>query len=494
VGARSEAVRALALEAEYSKEEILEAYLNSVYFGHVDGLGLYGVGTAARGYFGKSPERLTLGEAALLAGMIQGPNRLHPERHSERSLARQRSVLERLEELGWAAPEAIRRARRAGLPRLTDPLVSSDVSAQALRWIRGVSEAQSGKSNDGRGVVVETTLDPLLQQQAEAAVERGLAQLRRRYSRLRNERLSAALVTVDSRSGSILAHVGGDPARRADSFDRVRQARRQPGSTVKPFVLLEALDECGPRRPLAVKQRVSNQPLSIQLASGPWSPRNPEGTFSESVDLRQALVESLNVPFVRLAQWCGAEGVAARFRGAGLDPGNNPPPSFVLGSIEVSPLELAAAFGVFANRGVRVEPELVARLERPSGQRFYRRRSSDRRVARATSAEQVRRLLVEAVERGTARPAAIEGRRVFGKTGTSSGRRDAWFVGGEGSVVTVVWVGLDDAGVLGLFGATAAASIWKSYMTTAAMSPVESEPGLRLRFSRRGRATKEVIR
>ena len=158
--------------------------------------------------------------------------------------------------------------------------------------------------------MVETTIDPYLQKQAEAAIRDGLGRLRRGYSRLRRAKLSAALVTLDSRTGAVLAHVGSDPSARGDSFDRVRQARRQPGSTVKPFVLLEALDECGSHRSLPISQRVSNEPLTIELDSGTWSPRNPDGRFSTTVDLRDVSGisgvewDAVELPSQFMENWC----------------------------------------------------------------------------------------------------------------------------------------------------------------------------------------------
>ncbi len=485
----SEAARALALEAEHDKREILEAYLNSVYFGHVDGLALYGLGAAARGHFGKPAAKLNLAEAALLAGIIQAPNRLDPRRHPDRANARWEQVLARLEELGWITEEEAVRARQAGLPRSASSVSGWSASPQLLRWVAEIVEQQRGNSR--RGVVVETTLDPLLQRRAERSVREGLARMRRSYPRLRRARPEAALVTLNPQTGAVLAYVPGDPATKGNSFDRVRQARRQPGSTVKPFVLLEALDACGPRRPVPLSQRVSNRPLTLELPSGPWSPRNPDGGFSGPVDLKEALQRSLNVPFVRLARYCGMEAVAALFRDAGLDPGSDPPPSFVLGAAEVSPLEMASAFTVFASRGKRPRPGVVERLETPSGRGFYNRWKRSRNVARPASAARVRGLLEKAIREGTANPGFVEGRFAFGKTGTSSDRRDAWFAGGTDALVTVVWVGLDGGGSLGLSGASAAAPIWRSYTETAAsgrgVAPEKPRPTILRALRTRGR-------
>jgi membrane peptidoglycan carboxypeptidase len=269
----------------------------------------------------------------------------------------------------------------------------------------------------------------------------------------------------------VLAHVGGDPrasASGADAFDRVRQARRQPGSAVKPLVLLEAFDDCGRREPVYPARRVSDRPLTLDLPSGPWSPDNSDSRFRGTVDLREALVSSLNVPIVRLARWCGFDEVSGTFERAGLELPDDVPPSFVLGAVEVSPAELAGAYTAFADYGVVHRPLPVRGIARPGGRRIARLEPHADRVADPAAAFLVRDLLRDAVTVGTARSAAFDSLAAFGKTGTSSDLRDAWLAGGAGSVVTVVWVGVDDGSPLGFSGSTAAAPIWSAFMERAA--------------------------
>ncbi len=510
----SEAARALALEAEYDKREILEAYLNAVYFGHLDGVAVYGYGAASRAYFSKPASALALGEAALLAGMIQGPNRLHPARNPESALARQRQVLDRLAELGWASKEAAARAARA-LPPLALDWPPPAPAPHFRAWTAEIVDARAGGRRDrGRGVVVETSLDLGLQEAAEAAVAAGLGRLRRSRRGLASRRLGGALVALDAETGAVVAYVGGDPAAAGDAIDRVRKARRQPGSAVKPLVALEALEACGGREPLHPSRRIADAPLVLELPGGPWRPQNPDGRFRGEVDLRRALVESLNVPFVRVGRWCGFEATADRFGRAGLEVPEDPPPAFVLGAVETTPLELAAAFAAIEAGGRRPRPLPVRRIERPGGRRIGgwlgRAAGGGRsvRVAGADSAWLVRDLLLDAVARGTGRTAALEGLEAWGKTGTSSERRDAWFVGAAAGLVAAVWVGLDEGGPLGLDGSAAAAPIWKAFMARAAAarpagSPaaprgivarwIDEESGLRLRGPRRG-ARRELYR
>lgn len=469
----SEAVRALALETEYTKEEILEAYLNQVYLGHVEGLAIHGIGAAAKVYFSKPASGLSLAESALLAGMIQGPNRLSPTRHPQRAGERRNWVLTRMSELGWAGARAVAEAQSAPLGLdLAEPRRAP--ASWFLGWVADQVESLYPKRAEAdRGFVVETTLDPLLQQQAERAVEQHLRDLRKSRPALGGQGLSAVLVSLDGSTGEVLAYVGGDPAARSDHLDRARNARRQPGSTVKPLLLLEAFENCGQRRPLNPATRVSDEPLRIELPSGPWEPRNHDGRFRGAVDLREALRTSLNVPFVRVSRWCDADAVAARMRRAGLDLPDALPPSFALGAVETTPLELAGAYTVFATPGKAARPLGIRRVEKPAGGRMDRFRPDRRTVVRASTAYLIRDLLRDAVENGTGRRAAIEGVTVAGKTGST---RDAWFVGEAGGIVTVAWVGLD-RGDLDLGGGRTAAPLWSSYMkhatATRAPRPIE---------------------
>jgi len=465
----SEAVRALALEAEYDKEEILEAYLDQVYLGHRDGLAVHGLGTAARLYFSKPAAELELAEAALLAAMIQGPNRLSPERHPERVRERRDWVLSRMEELGWATAAEVRRAKSR--PVALDPADPEPPPAiHFVGWVAGEAREEIPRRIErGRGFVAETGLDPWLQRLAEEAVAERLAELRRR---LGGAELAAALVALDARSGAVVAYVGGDPRDPPGGFDRARDARRQPGSTIKPLLLLEAFERCGDREPLHPASRIADQPLELTVPEGRWRPVNADRRFRGVVTVREALRESLNVPFVRIAHWCGFGATAARLRRAGIELPKEPPPAFALGAVETSPLELAAAYSAFAHLGERVRPRPVLRFERPGGWRLERFRRRDRRVSRPETAYLVRDLLADAARDGTARAAAFDGTEVAAKTGTTSERRDAWLAGTAGSLATVVWIGRDDGTPLGLTGTEAAAPLWRRFMERA----VESRP------------------
>ena len=479
----SEAVRALALEAAYTKEEILAAYLNAVYYGHIDGVSIYGIGAAASAFYGKYPAQLSLAEAAVLAAIVQAPNRLSPVRNPQAARSRQEQVLDRLSELGWIDTNTVAKARRGGLPKLSIRAPSSSMSRHTRNWVAGAArDMVPGRLADGRGLIVETTLDPHLQRHAARTAREALGRLRRTHRSLRGRPLNVALVMMEARTGRVLAHVGGDPADPGDDFDRVARATRQPGSAVKPFVALEALEACGREDALHLATRVTDTTLTLDLPSGPWTPRNPDGRFRGVVDLRRVIVDSLNVPTVRLARHCGFEDVAQRFRKAGLAIPLENPPAFVLGAVEATPLQMAEAFTVFATLGERVSAIVIDRVRQPSGEPRGKGKSRRKRVSSAASAYLVRDVLAEVVSSGTARGAALPGVTVVGKTGTSSDRKDAWFVGEAGGWVAAVWVGMDDGSRLGLSAAVAAVPIWRSFMERAVaarpLSYPEEPPGI----------------
>ena len=463
----SEAMRAQELEDEYGKQEILQAYLNGVYLGHVGGLAIHGLGSAARAYFSRAAGELSLAEAAALAAMIQGPNRLSPIDDAAALRGRRDWVLSRMEELGWASPAEVAAARATPVTARPSPPAGRP-PVHLLGWVKEeVERAAPNRAGEGRGFLVETTVDPYLQELAERAVARRLADLRRDHPSLRGSSLSAAVVALNARTGEVLAAVGGDPDDPPGAFDRVRAAKRQPGSVVKPFVALEAIDECGSREPLTASSRIADEPLSIPLPTGAWEPHNFDDRYLGPVLLREALAESRNLPAVRIARWCGFDATAELFERVGLELPPSPPPAFVLGAVETTPLAVARAFTVFATPGRVLEPFPVARVATSGGDALERWQPRASKAADPAAAYIVRDLLRTAVEEGTATSGAIAGLDVAAKTGSSSGLRDAWFAGQAGSVVAVVWVGLDDGGRLGLTGAAAAGPLWRELMAGA---------------------------
>jgi penicillin-binding protein 1B len=468
-----EAGLAIMLEWRYGKAQILEAYLNTIYMGQHGSAGIYGVGAAARSYFGKDVERLDLAEAALLAGMIRAPNSYSPAQNPDRARERRDAVLARMTEIQFideatrakASQERVR-VRSGTLQRLLAPYFLDHVRAQ-------IEQPSEEGVLGGGGLRIYSTLDPVLQRAAEAAVTRGLDRLEGRYKHLRRkengERLQAALVAMDPATGEIRALVGGRDYFQSQ-FNRAIHARRQPGSAFKPFVYLAALG-AGPNgepprlTPVSV---VKDEPFTVQVGRDTWSPRNYENRFEGPVSVRRALEQSLNAATYQVAAEVGLPTVVRRARDAGFTSPLQPVPALTLGSFEVTPVEMAGAYATLANYGERRSPTAVRTIVDRAGQVEEPARVRGPAL-RADEAYLVTYLLRGVVDRGTGMPVRALGVDgiVAGKTGTTNDGRDAWFVGYSPRLVALVWVGFDERDVLKLSGGQAALPIWADFMKTA---------------------------
>ncbi len=464
-----EAVLALRLEEDLPKEQILERYLNTVYFGH----GAYGIGTAAEAYFGKEVGDLTLAEAALLAGAIRSPGTTDPFRDPEAAMQRRDLVITKLLELGWINAEEAEAAR-------AEPLRLAPADAgDEVRYPYFVEEVKRLLLDDTRlaptqeeryhllfrgGLEIHTTLDPGLQAIAEAAVD----------DILPPDGPSAALVAIDPRTGHVLAMVGGrdfyDTAAPSAQFNLATQGRRQPGSAFKPFVLAAAAEQ-GYRLD---KMMTAGQTVTIDTPSGPWVVANYNDSVFPNLTLLEATVFSVNVVFARLIDQVGPEAVAEAARAAGITSELTPLHSLALGSEEVSVLEMASAYGTFAADGVHVDPILVTSIDDADGVNVYEAVPAVTEAFDRSVATEVTAALTEVVRRGTGQQARI-GRPTAGKTGTSQQHHDAWFVGYTGELVAAVWVGFPDAQVpleypatpYTITGGTWPAQIWAGFASAA---------------------------
>ena len=478
-----EAALALAIERRYSKEEILAAYLNGIYLGQHGGFAVYGVGAAARSFFGKDVERLTLGETATLAAIIRAPNTYSPAQHPERARERRNMLLRRMRDLRMLDDRRLAQAtqerlvvQRGTAINALGPYFADWVRAQ-VEQIQPVDEASSG------GLRIYTTLQPILQRAAEAALVRGLDRLEGQYRALRRSdpaaRLQGAIVALDARTGEIRAMVGGRDYGQSQ-FNRVTQARRQPGSAFKPFVYLAALGQ-GPRGEppnFTPASLLEDRPLTIGVGRTAWTPRNYENRYEGTVTVRRALEQSLNAATVWMADSIGYDAVVRSAREAGFTSPMEAVPALVLGSFEVTPIELATAYAALASGGDRVGPTGLRAVVDREGD------VSQPRVERAPGLKPDEAFLIShmlrgVMDRGTGSPArrlGVEG-PVSGKTGTTNEGRDTWFVGYTSRLVALVWVGFDQRDVLRLSGAQAALPIWAEFMRTAlAVVPTEA-PG-----------------
>jgi penicillin-binding protein 1A len=440
-----ELLLAFWLEKEFTKDEILSIYLNRVYFG----AGAYGVDAAARKYFSKSARDLSLGEAALLAGMLKGPSRYSPAADPE--LARQRTavVLNAMAEIGYLDPVTARQIA-ANPYQLRGPVGRGAGHRYFSDWIYDQVPSFVGTRADDLSVT--TTLDLTLQTLAERAVGAGLEKGRTQGVG------QAALVALDPRTGAVRAMVGGADFQ-TSQFNRAVQALRQPGSLFKPVVFLAALEQGW--RP---SDLVSDTPITI----AGWSPGNFDGKYDGVITLTEALAESRNAATIRLQEQVGRGTVRDVARRLGFSEELTPGPSLGLGVDEMSPLDVAGIYATFANGGRPVTPHGIEEIQGRGGATLYRLSTSglpaqisDRAAATLTA------MLMETVTRGTGHNAALD-RPVAGKTGTSQNHRDAWFAGYTADLVTVVWVGNDDgAAMKKVTGGGLPAEIFRDFMDAA---------------------------
>ncbi len=458
-----EVVAAFVMEWKYRKEEILESYLNEIYLGQAGSVSIYGIGEAAHRYFAKPLEALSIEEIALVAGLIKGPNTYSPTKNLEHATLRRNVVLRRLRDEGLltedAWKEAVNRPVRVSLPEdvVTDAPYFVDY---LLRQV----EAGTGMGIP-EGARIYSTLDPFIQQLATEALHKGLAKLEQQYPALREGEspLQGAVVVLEARTGQLRAMVGGREYR-ASQFNRAAQAHRQAGSLFKPFVYLAAFEAARSEGSTGVTPAtmLADEPVSFESGSGPWSPQNYDRQFRGPVTVRAALEQSLNVPAVRTAHRLGIGSINRLLRGFGIQGALPDNLSIALGSASVSLLEITSAYGGLANGGVVVKPVALTNLVRESGDTLWSPLLDRHQAVSAQGAYLATSLLKGVLDRGTGSKARVWGLRgpVAGKTGTTDGYRDAWFVGYTPELVIGVWVGFDDERAIRLTGSQAALPIW----------------------------------
>ncbi len=465
-----EMLMALLLERRHDKDEILEAYLNQVYLGQDGALAIHGVGRAAQFYFGKDVSQLLLSEAALLAGMIRGPNLYAPLRHPERAIERRDLVLRVMRDQELISSREYRDARRAR-PRLRERPRRADAGRYFVDYLRRQQREPNGRALLEGGLAVFTTMDMELQRLAETAVRDGLARLERDYPRLAegNAPLQAALVALRPQTGEILALVGGRDYG-ASQFNRATRARRQPGSAFKPVVALAALaprtDNQDDRDPFTLATLLEDEPLAVETPAGTWRPVNYDGRYRGTLTLRDALERSLNVPFARLGLAVGPERIVETAQRLGIESRLYAVPSIALGASEVTPLELTRAFGVLAAQGFRAESQTTLGVVDRYGDLLSQLEVDGEQAYSPAEAYLVTSALRGAVVRGTGRSLRARGYRgpVAAKSGTTNDFRDAWFIGYTPSLVVGVWVGFDDGRSIGIPGSRAALPIFARFL------------------------------
>ncbi len=460
---------AVLLEMRYSKQQILEAYLNEIYMGGGNGVSLMGMGSASRAFFGKDAGQLDLAEAATLGGVIQSPANYSPLLHPDRAKQRRDWVLGRMAELKFVPQERVDQALREPVAAAPEPVVRrrapyfADSAALEASRRFGVEDLEDG------GYVLFSTLDWQSQKVAQEAVGWGLDVIEKGYQKGHKGEgpLQGALVSLDPETGGILAYLGGRQYE-GSQFDRIGRAQRQVGSAFKPVVYAAAFEE-GKATPATL---LEDEPLTVNEAGQPaaWSPKNDDGETHGWVTARTALEKSYNLASARLALEVGMPKVVKLAKAMGISTPMEPFPSMALGAASITPLELATVYATLANGGARPPVhELVAILDRHGKPVQGAPLPKPERVLSPQSAYLVTSLLEGVLQRGTAGGAAsgISG-ELAGKTGTTNKQRDSWFAGYGPERTTVVWVGYDDNSRTRLSGARAALPIWVRFMARVA--------------------------
>ncbi|MDF2873501.1 MAG: mtgA 3 [Sporomusa sp.] len=452
-----EAFLSLQIERQYSKNEILEMYMNQIYFGQ----GAYGVQTAAQIYFGKNVEDLNLAECAMIAGIPKSPNYYSPSSNLKAAKERQSIVLDQMVKYGYINSTTAAKARNTEIKLATRPITNTTTASYFTDYIMQLLIEKYGADAVYKdGLKVYTTLDLEMQ----AAAEHAMNQLPTTRTENGIKQPQGALVAIDPHTGHIKAMVGG---RGNDQFNRAVLAERQPGSAFKPFVYLAAI-ESG----LTPASIIDDSPISF----GSWSPMNYDQKFRGPVTMRTALEQSLNVVAVKLAQQVGIDKALYYAQQMGISTlvlkgdTNDRNLSMSLGGLTrgVTPLEIASAYGVLANSGIRVEPTSIIKIVDRNGKVIEQTTPKEKVVVNERSAYLLTDMMRGVINNGTG-TGAYFGRPAAGKTGTTSDYKDAWFVGFTPDLVAAVWMGYDSPGYLGgVTGGTIPATIWRSFMSDVA--------------------------
>ena len=450
-----EALMAVLLEVHYTKDDILNAYLNEIYLGQDGSRAIHGFGLASQFYFSKPLAELQLHEIAALVAIVRGPSYYDPRRHPERALGRRNLVLRLLaEEQAISAAEAKQAAaRKLGV------VLNRDAGATYFPAFLALvnKELTAHYRNDDlttEGLRIFTSLDPMVQSRAEQALLTGV----KRLQRPKQPELEGAVVVANPQTAEVLAVVGG---RRAgfEGYNRALDARRPIGSLIKPVVYLAALEQ---GRTLAT--RVDDAPIEVKLARGKtWSPQNYDGLAHGEVPLVRALAASMNMATVRLGLEIGVPRVLTLLERLGVSVEVPPNPSLLLGALDLSPMEVTQMYSTLASGGFRTPLRAVRSVQGPDGEPLAQFPMETEQAADPAAVYQLNQALVQVMQRGTGRAARSRlpaGVVVAGKTGTSNDLRDSWFAGFSQDLLAVVWVGYDNNEPTGLTGASGAMSVW----------------------------------
>lgn len=459
-----EAFLAIQLERRYTKDEILELYLNQIYLGS----GAYGVEMAARTYFSKPASGLNLAECALIAGLPKAPSFYSPLINPEEAIKRRNLVLRQMHSLGHISEQDLIKALKTPYLSPEKPPGHTNKAPYFVDYIKSqIREAVGTDMLYKGGITVHTTLSLPLQQAADKAVASGLLSLNERIKKRNKDQNppQGALVALDVQTGAILSMTGGNDYAKSQ-YNRAVSARRQPGSAFKPIIYACAVEQGYDQNSL-----VLDAPVAFNGPPGAkdWRPSNFSGTYEGEISLRKALAMSKNIPAIRILEAIGPETAIDCAQKMGIKSPLSPYLSLALGSFEVTLLELTAAYSVFPNRGLFTEPFGITGIKDSNGRIIWQPVPEKQVALSRTTAAIITDMLKAVIQEGTAGRAKELGMEIGGKTGTTNQYRDALFMGFSPGIAAGVWVGKDDYGSLGTYetGARAALPIWKAFMEKA---------------------------
>ncbi|MCC6278359.1 MAG: PBP1A family penicillin-binding protein [Oligoflexia bacterium] len=466
----TEILMAVLLESQFTKDEILETYINEIYLGQNAPFELHGFGTAARHYFGKEISDLSLSESAILAGLIRGPNIYNPWTNAQKSLQRRNTVLKRMLDLELIDSTEYQSALAESLPASRPQTVKD----QAPFFVDAVKiQLQKLEISSAEGLQVFTTLNPLAQQAATDAVRTGLNQIEtgyasfvKMYKQDPKTKLQAVLISANPKNGFVEAVVGGRSYSETQ-LNRAIQSQRQVGSIFKPFVYLAAFTQNDPAgNPYTPLTQVQDEPFTLNYDKQTWSPENYENEYFGQVPIFVAIEKSLNAATAHVAQQIGIDKVIDGARKAGIDSPMMAVPSVALGAATLTPFEVLQAYSTLSRMGSYLPLTFILEVKNATGETLYKYEPTATEALDAIATRQTVSLMEGVMDRGTGRAIRANGFSIpaAGKTGTTNDTKDAWFGGFTPEHAAVVWVGFDQPKSTGLTGASGAVPIWSLYI------------------------------
>jgi penicillin-binding protein 1B len=476
----ADAYLSILLEKRLSKTQIFELYSNEVYLGQMGSFSIVGFGEAADAFFGKSVKDLSLGEAAMLAGIITAPNRHTPYRYPERATMRRNMVLDQMAEYGMISATDLREAKSTPLVVKPPSILNYSDAPYFVDYVQDRLIEKYGDEELARGKFrAYTSLQPELQQAAFEAIQTGTKELDTYFAKRKQPippgTVQASLIAVDPKNGQILAMIGGRNYG-ASQFNRITQSKRQPGSIFKPFDYTAALETAyySPT-PLTVASMLLDQPTQFKFDDLEYEPKNFKEEYMGQVTMRQAIMKSLNIATIKLAEKIGFTKVTELAQRLGLNEKIKPYPAMAIGSFEITPLEMVRAYTAFANGGLLSDLTAITQINDSNGKQVFAAQTKPKQAITPQISFLITSLLQSVINNGTGAGARERGfvLPAAGKTGTS---HDGWFAGYTPDLLCIVWVGFDDNRELNLSGSQSALPIWTEFMKNAiALRPLKGE-------------------